>query len=170
MEQETLKREIIVKGVNLKDNPKVGPTIWIVDREAVWYNSRKKSWKFPDTWNELCSLKAGDRVDMTYRIRTYEKEDGSEGKTNDIVEFVKVIQKQDEVKPVTAPPTPAPCIPGETRPPQVPFQEMSPKQTCIKSATDLLVARIGNGYEIIDLEAEVLRVAVKLYKTLKEPW
>jgi hypothetical protein len=163
MEQETIKREIIIKGVNPKDNPKVGPTIGIVDREGIWYNSRKKSWKFPETWTELCSLKAGDRVDMTYRVRTYEKEDGSEGKTNDIVEFVKVIQKQDEVKPVTAP---GEGLPRETQP----MQEWSPKQTCLKSATDLLVARVGSGYEVIDFEAEVLRMAIKLYRTLREPW
>jgi len=161
-----LIRTIVIKSVKLEDHPVVGPKIGILDREGHWYNSLKNDWKQPKTWDELCALKRGDWVEMHFHVKSYQRKDGEWAATNVIDAFEK--------KP--APEKPTECIPGNTsetptKPPtQSSTQEMSPKQTCLKSATDLIVARIGSGDPVIDMVGDTLALAKKLYKTLTESW
>ena len=113
----------------------------------------------------MTKIVSGERAKITYTIRAYTANDGSKKSTNDIVGFEKIIQKEDEVKPVPA----AASLSGETLIPK-PSQDMSPKQTCVKSATDLVVARIGAGESFEDVVIVVMEEAKRMFAVLREAW
>jgi len=166
-EKEKFEKQIIVKGIRIEDHPTVGPKLGIIDRKGIWYNTLKRQWaNIPDAWETMTKIVSGERAKITYTIRAYTAKDGSKKSTNDIVGFEKIIQKEDEVKPVPA----AESLSGETLIPKPSNQEMSPKQTCVKSATDLVVARIGAGESFEDVVIVVMEEAKRMFAVLREAW
>jgi len=174
MDIQQSKTEIIVKAVSPKDNKSVGPSLGICDREGTWYNTKKSDWaKFPGAWETLTSLAAGERLELTYERRPWSsKTTGKSGTSLDIVGFEKIQRTGDEVvRPQDAKPSVASSSPVspqvDARPVQ---QEWSPKQTCIKSATDIVVALWNTGQTPTDLEADILARAKRIYAGMKETW
>jgi hypothetical protein len=164
MENEIRKKEIIIKGVKVEDTP-YGPRIGICDMEGIWMNSSKSRWaKLPGTWEGLTSLKAGERVHIDYEVRPYTAKDGSQKSTNDIVGFEKIIQKEDEVKPVTA----QKSFPGETPPPKSVVPETGARQTCLNCAVQIVAIWVDK--EDSNHVDSVIAVAKQLYASLKESW
>ena len=163
------KKEIIVKAVKVEDS-KIGPRIGICDMEGTWYNSNKKSWeKHPGAWETLSGTQRGSRLDLVWEVRSYPKKDGttgySKGYSNEISSFEPVLQKGDEVRPVDAPPQES--LPGKTRPV---MQDMSPKQTAIKSATDIVVAMYAAGIVVNEPTKEVLDRAHVIHGEMLKEW
>jgi len=165
---ENQDKEIIIKAVKVEDS-KIGPRVGICDMEGHWYNSTKKSCAgTPGSWDILASLQKGERVHIYWKVRSYEQY-GATKYTNDIIGLEKVQRTGDEVVrlqdagPSATPPSPVS--------PQVDMrQEMSPKQTCVKSATDLVVALLAAGAEMENPMEEIMLKARYLYGELKEVW
>jgi len=142
------KKEILVEAIKKADD-RVG----LMDAGRAWYSGWKNKCT-PESWAALNDLKKGDRVDIEWTTN-------AKG-FNALEGFMKVIREGDVPAP-TAPTSPQ----GDPRPVQ---QEWSPKQTCVKSATDIVVAQIGAGQPIENPIEEIMLKARQLYLDLKEAW
>ncbi len=165
-DRERKTKEIIIKGIAPKDT-KAGPSLGIVDREGNWYNVLKSVAK--DSWADLNSLKQGERVNIAYSPRSYKRQDGSTGWANDLIELNRVLQPGDEVVPVEQE------GPVNTTSPvkMAQRQEMSPKQTCVKSATDLFIALFNCSpvsFSGVDKVVYIMDTAKVMYAILQENW
>jgi hypothetical protein len=171
------EKEIVLKSDAKVTTGEWGPKIGIYgqgkgDAKPYWYNTTEKKVNNPERWTLLCSLKNGERLGIVWALRNYPKADGTQGETRDLLWAERVIQPGDEVKPVvsSAPSPqvdPAPINQPVPRPVQ---QEWSPKQTCIKSATDIVVAQIGAGQTIDNPIEEIVLKARAIYGDLREAW
>lgn len=179
IKEETMadnQKEIVLKADARVEKGEWGNKIGIYgqgqgDAKPYWYNTTEKKIGDPAIWEDLCTLKKGERLNIIWSLRKYPKTDGTQGETRDLLGVDRVIRSTDEPVP---PPSGSPRSDTRDTPPAQSGNrdDIIAKQTCLKAGAEIVAAQIRAGVfgELSTPDEVAVGLAHKLFASLKAAW